>query len=282
MEVGQPSRTALATAFARAYHQIADGSKVFADPLAVRIAGVDPGELTAPDADETTKRRRRFFIAARSRFAEDSVADAIASGTRQVVILGAGLDTFAYRNQHPQVRVFEVDHPQTQAWKRQRLADAGIDIPASLTFTPVDFESQPLADGLAAVGFDRTAAAFFVWLGVVPYLTTETVITTLRFVASHAAPSQVVFDYGEPPSTMSPQRRAAHQARARRVADIGEPWLTFFTADRIENELLMIGFDEIEDLTGAGLLARYLGTAVSSSDAFGAHVLRAARTGPDD
>ena len=117
MDVGQPSRTAWATAFARAYHQIADDSRVFADPLAVRIAGVDPGELT-PDADETTKHRRRFFIAARSRFAEDSAAAAIASGTRQIVILGAGLDTFAYRNPHPDVRVFEVDHPQTQAWKR--------------------------------------------------------------------------------------------------------------------------------------------------------------------
>ena len=117
------------------------------------------------------------------------------------------------------------------------LIDADIDIPTSLSFTPVDFESQTLADGLAAAGFDRTEAAFFVWLGVLPYLTMEAVITTLRYVAEQAAPSQVVFDYGEPPSTISPERQAAHQIRAQRVADIGEPWLTYFTADSIENEL---------------------------------------------
>ena len=114
---------------------------------------------------------RRLFFAARVRFAEDSVAAAVTTGTRQVVILGAGLDTFAYRNPYPELRIFEVDHPATRARKRDRLASAGTDYPETLTLVPLDFETQSLAAELESTTFTRTEPAIFVWLGVVFYLT---------------------------------------------------------------------------------------------------------------
>lgn len=285
MKVGQPSRTALATAYARAYHQTAAEPRVFTDPLAARMVGMTSNELTGRDTatldtgDAEENLRRRLFIAGRSRYAEDTIAAAVTEGTHQVVILGAGLDTFAYRNPHADVRVFEVDHPDTQAWKRQRLAEAGIDIPDSLTFTPVDFDRETLPAGLVASGFDRNRPAVFVWLGVVMYLTRNIVMATLRVVAAQATPVRVIFDYLYPPSSAAPEARAAQQARLDRVAAIGEPFLTFFTAESITQHLLTIGFDQVEEHSAAALLSGYLGRPISGSGASGSHVLCAARTG---
>ncbi|MEV6139525.1 class I SAM-dependent methyltransferase [Nocardia sp. NPDC051990] len=285
MQLGQPSRTALATAYARAYHQIASEPRIFTDPLAVRIAGATPEQLadletaTVPD-DITTdmRRRRRLFLAARARFAEDTIADTVATGTRQVVILGAGLDTFAYRNPHPNVRVFEVDHPDTQAWKRQRLESAGIELPASLTFAPVDFESQTLAAGLAAAEFDRSQPAVFIWLGVVMYLTRDTILDTLRFVADQATPMRLVFDYLYPTSAATPEEMGQRTARADRVAAMGEPWLSFFTADEIANILREAGFDHVDDHDAPHLIAEYLGIEPRQVATVAPHVLCATRT----
>ncbi|WP_433713853.1 class I SAM-dependent methyltransferase [Nocardia sp. CA-084685] len=284
MQLGQPSRTALATAYARAYHQTAREPRIFTDPLAVRIAGVTPDQLvdleTATFQDDSDmRRRRRLFLAARARFAEDTVADAVATGTRQVVILGAGLDTFAYRNPHPDVRVLEVDHPDTQEWKRQRLDAAGIELPASLTFAPVDFESQTLAAGLAAAGFDRTRPAVFVWLGVIMYLTRDTILDTLRFVAGQATPVRMVFDYLYPASASTSEEMDQRTARADLVASIGEPWLSFFTADEVAKLLRDKGFDQIDDRAAPHLISGYLGVAPLKVSAVAPHVLCAMRTG---
>jgi hypothetical protein len=140
-------------------------------------------------------------------------------------VLGAGLDTFSLRNPFADqgVRVFEVDHPATQAWKRERLEHAGVALPASLTFAPVDFERQSLAEGLANAGFDRGHPAFFQWLGVVPYLTREAISSTLDTIASVPA-SAVAFDYTEPFENHSPERRASLMATAESAAERGEPW----------------------------------------------------------
>ncbi|MFX0581329.1 class I SAM-dependent methyltransferase [Nocardia nepalensis] len=286
MQLGQPSRTALATAYARAFHQIAGEPRIFTDPLAIQIIGVTPDQLAdldsaaeqEDDTDGTMRRRRRMFLAARARFAEETVADAVAAGTRQVVILGAGLDTFAYRNPHPDVRVFEVDHPDTQAWKRQQLDSARIAIPSSLTFTPVDFESQTLAAGLAEANFDRSRPAVFVWLGVVMYLTRETILDTLRFVAGQATPVQVVFDYLYPASASAPEDAPERTARADRVAAIGEPWLSFFTAEEIADLLRETGFDRVDDRDAPNLVAGYLGIPPRPSATVSPHVLCATRT----
>ncbi|WP_063043008.1 class I SAM-dependent methyltransferase [Nocardia pseudovaccinii] len=284
MQLGQPSRTALATAYARAYHQIAGEPRIFTDPLAVRIAGITPDQLadletTKYQDDTDMRRRRRLFLAARARFAEDTVADAVAAGTRQVVILGAGLDTFAYRNPHPDVRVFEVDHPDTQEWKRQRLDAAGIELPSSLIFAPVDFESQTLAAGLAAAGFDRRRPAVFVWLGVIMYLTRDTILDTLRFVAGQATPVRLVFDYIYPASASKGEEMDQRTARADLVASIGEPWLSFFTADEIANVLREAGFDRIDDRDAPHLVAGYLGIEPRQGSIAPPHVLCAMRTG---
>jgi methyltransferase (TIGR00027 family) len=230
-----PSRTALATAYARAYHHLADRPRILADPLAARLLGVTVDELTElgrpaqdrPGSDVgsgilrlgVSDRPRRLFFAARARFAEDRVAVAAAAGVRQVVILGAGLDTFAYRNPHPDLRVFEVDHPNTQAWKHQRLAASGIDQPERLTFVPVDFETDTLATRLEAGGFSRTDPAVFVWLGVVFYLTQDAARTTLDYIARQSGQVEVIFDYLR--SADTDEDRARLRARANRAAAVG-------------------------------------------------------------
>jgi len=214
----EPSRTALATAHARAYHQIADQPRILTDPFVARLLGVTADELARLDRPD---RPRRLFFAARARFAEDCVAVAVASGASRVVILGAGLDAFAYRNPYPDLRVFEVDHPATQVWKRERLAAAGIDRPEALTFVPVDFETSTLAPGLETAGFSRTDPAVFVWLGVVFYLTPDAAHATLEYIAGQASPVEVIFDYLQPADT--DEDRADLRGRADRLAAAGDP-----------------------------------------------------------
>ena len=173
------------------------------------------------------------------------------------------------------VRVFEVDYPATQAWKQRRLADAGFEPPASLTFAPVDFERQTLAQGLAAAGFDAAAPAFFSWLGVVVYLTREAIMQTLGFIA--AVPGgEVVFDYGEPLSAFAKgEARARQVARARRVAAMGEPWITRFASAELAAALRDLGFNALEDLGPAQISRRFYG--VERRDGPGGHLMRAAR-----
>ncbi|MFC3960930.1 class I SAM-dependent methyltransferase [Nocardia jiangsuensis] len=252
METGQPSRTALAVAAARAEHQTLDDPRIFTDPFASRIIGdgAPAGEFDGGDPE--VARVRRLVIAARSRFADDRVAAAIARGTRQVVILGAGLDTSAYRNPHPEVRYFEVDHPDTQSWKRNRLREAGIEPPPALTFAPVDFERSTLAAGLAAAGLDRTAEAIFVWLGVVVYLTRGSIDDTIGYIAGQRA--DLVFDYPAPPA---PETATEQRARADRVAAAGEPWLSYFTADEARTLLQGSGFALLEDRAAGDVLVEY-------------------------
>ncbi|NKY57924.1 class I SAM-dependent methyltransferase [Nocardia flavorosea] len=278
MDNDGPSRTALITAYARAYHQIADRPLIFADPVAARLLGVTAAELTelgTPTTDyldlAVRDRSRRLFFAARARFAEDAVAAAIAAGVRQVVILGAGLDTFAYRNPLPELRVFEVDHPATQAWKRERLAAAGIGRPETLTFVPVDFETQALAAGLESGGFKRTDPAVFVWLGVVFYLTPSAAHTTLEYIAGQAQRVEVVFDYLQPAD--SDEGRAHQQARAERLAAAGEPVCSYFTPVDIAAQLRAFGFTDLEDHSGPDLITGYL----DGSTSFASELPRAVR-----
>jgi methyltransferase (TIGR00027 family) len=267
MQSGQPSRTALSVAYHRAEHQMLEQGSIFNDPFALRILGTMASRAPRP--------KMRIFIACRHRFAEDALAAAIARGVTQVVVLCAGLDTWAYRNTNHGIRVFEVDHPSTQAWKRERLAEADIAIPDSLTFAPIDFERDTLADGLAAAGFDRDKPTFFTWLGVVPYLTEEAIWSTLGFIASLPNGGHVVFDYSNPPDSFSEDQRAMHERRAARVADLGEDWLTFFETAELHARLLAIGFTQIEDLGPREIAERYFRGRADSMPEFGGHILRA-------
>jgi methyltransferase (TIGR00027 family) len=277
MQPGQPSYTAMRAAAHRAAHQVVDEGRVFADPLALPVLGEAPEAVFGDQLQRPATQSMRFLIAARSRFAEESLAAAVGCGVRQYVLLGAGLDTFAHRNPfaHVGLRVFEVDHPATQGWKRVRLAEAGLTPPPSLTFAPVDFERQTLAEGLAAAGFDATQPAFFAWLGVVIYLTSAAVLETLRFVGALPLGSEVVFDYGVPRSAYPAAQRDYHARRDARMAALGEPWITRFDPAEIAVELTALGFDELEDLEPREIARRFLG--VEQPDSPGPHLMRAAR-----
>jgi methyltransferase (TIGR00027 family) len=278
MQPGQPSRTALGAAGLRAAHQVLDGAAIFKDPLALRILGADADGLLRDAETETDpfRQRLRWFIAARSRIAEDALAAAVKRGARQLVVLGAGLDTTAYRALPSQdLRIFEVDHPSTQAWKRERLHQAGIALPASLTFVPIDFERGTLTEGLGAASFDPAQQTFFSWLGVVPYLTDDAIFSTLGFVAGLPGGAEVVFDYVNPPDTMTePGRRAMHEALVARVAGVGEQLRNHFDTVVLHGRLKALGFDELEDVGWPEIAARFFpGRRVSSGGS--AHVLRA-------
>jgi methyltransferase (TIGR00027 family) len=255
----QFSRTAQRVAIRRAAHQLLDHPRVLDDPLALRIIGADAAEALRSSAREGHGFSRAFraFMAVRSRYAEDQIAQMVAQGVKQCVVLGAGLDTFAYRNPHPSLRVLEVDHPATQAWKQGQLQSAGIAIPPSLTFVPVDFERQVLGDELRQAGFRENEPAFFSWLGVTPYLTHAAFTTTLSFMAKRPAGSGVVFDFAIDRKLLNPGQRIALDALASRVAAAGEPFQLFFDPARLQEELKGLGFRRSEFLDGEQLNARY-------------------------
>jgi methyltransferase (TIGR00027 family) len=258
MEQAIASRTALSVALRRAAHQLHDSPIVFNDPVAVPILGADYEERlrrTPLRPDRPFSTALRAFLVARSRYAEDNLKRAVENGVKQYVLLGAGLDTFAYRNPHPQLRVFEVDHPATQQWKRELLQRNLIAIPESLSFTPVDFESQTLAEQLRDAGFDRATPAFFAWLGVVPYLTLEAFRATLSFIADQPAGSGLALDYSQPRDVLPLLERLAHDSLASRVEKAGEPFRLFFTPPEMAAELSR--FHALEDLGAVEINGRY-------------------------
>jgi methyltransferase (TIGR00027 family) len=247
-----PSKTALRVAMRRALHQLVDDPKILDDPLAVRILG-DHAAIERSGTENL-----RAFVAVRSRFAEDQLAEAVRQGVRQCVVLGAGLDTFAYRNPFTDLHVIEVDHPATQGWKRDLIASAGIAIPESMSFVAVDFAKQSLAEELNRSEFRSSEAAFFSWLGVVPYLTRDAAFETLRWIASLPVGSGVVFDYAVARSQLGLLERAALDVLSRRVARAGEPFQLFFEKAELAAALREMGFRHIEDLGSDEINRRYL------------------------
>jgi methyltransferase (TIGR00027 family) len=262
MEESRPSRTAFRVATRRAAHQVLDRPLVFEDPLALRIVGPEIAsalESNPADLNSRVSRAFRAFFVARARYAEDQLAQAVENGIRQFVVLGAGLDTFGYRNPYAALGlcVFEVDHPATQAWKRQCLEQAGIEIPDSLTFAPVDFEHQTLDSGLRHAGLDFTKAAFFSWLGVTPYLTKQAFRSTVKVIATLPGGTGVAFDYGMDPKLLNLRERLGLKILANRVASVNEPFRLFFAPDELANELRIAGFQRTEDLGSREINARY-------------------------
>lgn len=276
MQTGQPSRTAWGAASLRAAHQIIDGGLIFSDPLALRILGIGAAQLSA-DADEPGRQRLRWFIAMRSRLAEDLLTAAATRGVVQLVVLGAGLDTYAYRSPIAErLTMFEVDHPATQQWKRDQLAGAGIAAPATLHYVPVDFERDVLADRLQAAGHDPSRPTFFTWLGVVPYLSEDAILTTLRFIAGLTGGAEVVFDYSAPADAIASQSgRDARAALETRVAAAGERLLSHFQPPELAAKLAQIGFVTTDDYDTGRLAARYLPGRTRTGSGGGAHILHA-------
>jgi methyltransferase (TIGR00027 family) len=262
MQEAKASRTALRVAIRRAAHQLVDDPLVFHDPLALSIIGSEAAaDLRAHISSENNKVSRglRAFMSVRSRYAEDQLGAAVAQGVRQYVVLGAGLDTFAYRNRFANqgLRVFEVDHPATQAWKRELLTQAKINVPSDMKFVPVNFERQRLRDELQLQGFRLTEPAFFSWLGVVIYLTREAFATTLSFARSMPPASGIAFDYGVARSSLSIRERLVLAVLTRRVGAAGEPFRLFFDSRELANELARMGFARVEDLGRQEINARY-------------------------
>jgi methyltransferase (TIGR00027 family) len=232
LQKGQASRTALGVALRRAAHQIYDEVPlVLNDPMAAPLLGNRYAKALADaleDVNEDSSRLMRAWLVARSRFAEDQLARAVEAGARQYVIFGAGLDTFGFRNPHPGLEVYEVDHPATQSWKQELAEASEVVAPESLHFVPVDFETQKLSERLEEAGLDSHAPTVFALLGVVMYLTAEAFGETLRYIASFPEGSGVIFDYAVPRDLLPAAEIDARDELASRVESIGETLSTFF------------------------------------------------------
>ncbi len=276
MQTGQPSLTSLSAARLRAAHQVLDHASILADPLALRILGDDIAVSLDHARAHPSGPRLRWFIAARSRITEDVLNVAVNAGTTQLVVLGAGLDTLAYRTPLAgRLRMFEVDHPATQQRKRQMLADAAIDVPDTLHFVPIDFERETLAEVLGCAGFNTAERSFFSWLGVVPYLTEPAIFSTLGYIAQLEGGAEVTFDYVNPAASIAPAARAAHQALADRVAAAGERIHSYIDTAPLCARMREAGFRRVDDIGPAELATRFFPEAERSAPARGGHVMHA-------
>ena len=280
MQHGQASVTAIGAAGHRAAHQVLEHGLVFADPLALPILGEDADQAVALARERPERRPLRLFIAMRSRFAEDCARRAIERGAGQIVVLGAGLDTFAYRLEPVgNLRVFELDHPATQGEKRRRLAEARIAEPSHAVYVAHDFERGSMTAALESAGLDPRRRTFVIWLGVTPYLTKEAVFATLGELAGFRGGVEVVFDYSNPPDRIEDAAtRKFHQRMAEQVAAGGEPFRCYVDSAELHARAGDLGFSEIQDLDRAALVGRYLPDLPAPPPGPGGHVVRMATT----
>jgi len=256
-----PKPSAKAVAMLRAAHQLLDRPLILDDPVALNILGKEDETFLRYNVEQYNNpmaKALRTSVVVRSRLAEDEWKKSAKHGVGQYVILGAGLDTYAYRCEHHQARIFEVDLPDTQQWKRDCLADAGIWPPDCLTYVPLDFEHFTLAQTLAQAGFRNEDPAFFSWLGVAVYLEEEALMNTLRFIASCAPGSAVVFDYLIPPSMMTQVERIGLETLSSAIAERGEHFKTFLDPASLAEKLLSLGFNSATNLIPDQLHERYL------------------------
>lgn len=257
------SRTALGVMWLRAAHLVLDGQpKLLDDHVALALLGPDAPRQIAERGDVWSAagmRALRSHVLLRSRFAEDRLASAVARGVRQLVVLGAGYDTFAYRQPAwaSPLRLFEVDHPASQAAKRDALRSAGVGQPANLTYVSVDFERQQLAAELASAGFDAFAPAFVSWLGVMMYLTEEASDAVFRFVASLPRASEIVFTFSSQSGRSGDAASAFFARMSAAVAEAGEPFRQQVEPDALVAKLGGFGFSDVFLLDPADAAARY-------------------------
>ncbi len=263
METGKHSRMAEGSAYLRAVHMVLDGQpKILEDPLAATLLG--PGFTDRLEGDRERLAtaplvKARSLICMRSRFAEDELKAAIGRGVGQYVLLGAGLDTSPYRPGHPAqgVHTFEVDHPDTQRWKLERLRAADVSFSERLHHVAVDFEKDSLGERLVACGFDRKRPAFFSWLGVSYYLNRESVLEVFRFVAGLPPSSQIVFDFVMDDAELNETERQAMRSITAFVQRFGEPWLCRFGPADLQQTLRGLGFSHTGHFSHALATRRY-------------------------
>ncbi|NUP10689.1 MAG: class I SAM-dependent methyltransferase [Polyangiaceae bacterium] len=255
-----PDNTAVRVALWRALHAQADAPPhVFEDTIGLAIANPDANWQKRPDMSEFT-RPFRASIVARARFVEDLLEERAARGVAQYVILGAGLDTFAQRRQElaSRLRVFEIDQPGPQAWKRQRLLELALGVPSFLHLVPVDFErGDDWLQQLAEAGFDANLPTFVASTGVSMYLTKEAIATTLRQIAALAPGSTLVMSFMLPIELAEPSARPGIEAAAKGARANGTPFISFFTPDEMLSFARETGFRDVTHVSAATLAERY-------------------------
>lgn len=256
----QPENTAVRVALWRALHvQVDAPPHVFEDELGLKLVAPESGWQNRPDMSPFT-RPFRASIVARARFIEDLVAEQIAAGVDQYVILGAGLDTFAQRRADLTSRllVFEIDQPGPQAWKRQRLTEIGLGVPPFLKLVPVDFEAGDLWwDRLVASGFDCQKRAVVASTGVSMYLTKDAIAATLRQVATIAPGSTLTMSFMLPIELADPEVRPGIQQAAAGARANGTPFVSFFTPEEMLALARAAGFAQVRHVSAATLAERY-------------------------
>jgi methyltransferase (TIGR00027 family) len=254
-----PSGTALMAAAARAAHLVVDNDpRIFSDTLAAALLGDRAQELIAyhlGHAGHPILSAARAQVTCRSRYAEDCLAGAVAAGVRQYVLLGAGLDSFACRSElASQVRVFEVDHPDTQHWKRSALEAAGLGPPSWLRFIPADLAAGSLADALAEGGFEFSAPAVISCLGVIMYLPLAGIGGVLDFAAGCAPGTQLIADYMLPAALRDAAGNQYVELVAPSAAEGGEPWQAFLSPADVAGLLAKSGIAMAEHVHQRELL----------------------------
>jgi methyltransferase (TIGR00027 family) len=298
MEEGKPSVTAVLVAMYRAAHLLWDNPpKIFEDTLALRLSGCESeaalrvqfdrleaevARSTSPDIALIGRGPGTATFVMRSRYLEDEVDKAVGKGVSQYVILGAGLDSFAYRRTDlaQVLRVFEVDHPATQAWKRARLQEAGIDSPPNLSFVPVNFEKQSLIDSLPMSGYRTDAPGIFSWLGVTMFLTHDAIFSTLRTVAALGREADIIFEYLVPRELLDEENRRILARTIAVTAARGEPVRSFFEPAELAEQVRKLGFAEVSDFGPEEARARYFaGRSDGLRPSAASHYMRA-RVGP--
>jgi methyltransferase (TIGR00027 family) len=256
-----PDPTAVRTALWRALHLEIDAPPhVLVDRVGLQLAAPEAGWRERPDMHPEWTRPFRASIVARARFVEDLVAEQIARGVDQYVILGAGLDTFVQRRPElaARVRVFEIDRPEPQAWKRQRLVELGYAIPDSLRLVPVDFEAGVAwRDQLVAAGFDREKPAVVASTGVSMYLSREANVATLREVAELAPRTTFALTFILPIELVDPAVRPGLERAVQGARAAGTPFLSFFTAVEMVGLARAAGFTHAEHVSAEVLTERY-------------------------
>lgn len=281
MDPVKASATAAGVAAARGAHRSCDQPPwVLDDPFAFRLAGSRWAEIQAASEaalPAAAVRQSRASVVARSRYAEDRL---VSGGYRQYVILGAGLDSFAWRRADliGWLRLFEVDHPASQAWKLARIAELGLPVRDSHVFAGVDFEAGSLREGLTRAGLDWSEPCFFSWLGVTVYLTADAIDATLRIVNACGPGSEIVLSYDASDAFLDDAAREMVEIEARLVAASGEPYATRMSPAEAEALIEGAGLEVAEHLTPRALCERYFAGRSDGLRPSAAERLIAART----
>ena len=261
MRAGEASQTAMMAATVRGLHRWEIAAPwVFDDPLALVLVGPAWRDLRARLAEVLTEpllRTTSTMVVGRARYVEDRLAGGVFD---QYVMLGAGLDSFGWRRPDALaagLRVFEVDHPASQAWKLARVAEIGLPTNDGHVFAPVDFETETLVDGLDRAGFDWTRRTFFSWVGVMPYLTLEATEATLRTLATSAPGSQIALTYLITPALMEDTGRDFFDRFSAMAARIGEPFQLVLTPKEADALVQRCGLEVLDHPSRDDVEARY-------------------------